>query len=422
MKNSKKIAALLASLGMLAAVSCPASAQSLPAPWQSAAVGDAAPVSVHTSADGAFTSSAAGRDIQDAADAFGFIFQSVTGDVTLTAHVASVPHTNEWAKAGIMLRAGSGADAKNVFLAVTSAHEIAFQHRDATGSATTTIQLSGTAPLWLRLQRVGTQVTAYTSSEGTAWTLVSGATSFLPSAVSAGLASTSHQTGTPGEAVFDHVSVSQPAAQSPEQTITAQVICHGDSLTAGYNASSGLLTATGTTYPGVLARALGPKWRVTNIGTGGWPLGALIGEAPTKVDPLFDPTLKENVLIVFGGTNDLGGGHKSAETAYGELISYCRARRAAHPWRILVVTPPVAAYPSVYPADFDAQMVQYDALIRRNWHSFADGIVDTGADFRLGAPGAEYNPAYFSSHDFTHLTDAGYAIIGQDAAAAVLQR
>ena len=213
------------------------------------------------------------------------------------------------------------------------------------------------------------------------------------------------------------------SAQTPVNQIrpvTAQVVCHGDSLTAGYNASSGLLTATGTTYPGVLARALGPAWRVTNIGTGGWPLGALIGEAPTKVDPLFDPTLKQNVLLVFGGTNDLGGGHRSAQAAFGDLISYCRARRAAHPWRILVVTPPVAAYPGVYPADFDAQMVQYDALIRRNWRYFADGLIDVGADPRLGKPGAERDAAYFSAKDFTHLTDAGYALVGSAAANAVL--
>ena len=111
--------------------------------------------------------------------------------------------------------------------------------------------------------------------------------------------------------------------------------------------------------------------------------------------PLFDPHLAENVLIVFGGTNDLGGSRESAETAFGKLTAYCRARKAAHPWRILVVTPPVAAYPRVYPADFDAQMVQYGALVRRNWRSFADGIVDVQADPRLGAPGAEYNPVYF---------------------------
>ena len=208
------------------------------------------------------------------------------------------------------------------------------------------------------------------------------------------------------------------SAQTPP--VTAQVVCHGDSLTHGYGASSGLGTATGTTYPGVLAAKLGTAWRVTSLGTGGWPLGAMIGEAPQKIDPLFDPHLKQNVLIIFGGTNDLGGGHKSAQTAYGDLISYCRARHAAHPWRILVVTPPVAAYPKVYPPDFDAQMVQYDALIRRNWRSFAEGIVDVASDFRLGAPGAEHNPVYFTG-DFTHLTDAGYAIVGQDAAAAVLR-
>ena len=221
-----------------------------------------------------------------------------------------------------------------------------------------------------------------------------------------------------GAAVFSAVSARPVPAQTPP--VTGQVVCHGDSLTHGYGASSGLGTAMGTTYPGVLARKLGPAWRVTSLGTGGWPLGALIGEAPQKIDPLFDPHLRRNVLIIFGGTNDLGGGHKSAAAAFGELTAYCRARKAAHPWRILVVTPSVAAYPHVYPADFDAQMVQYDALIRRHWRSFADGVVDVGADPRLGAPGAEYNPVYFT-HDFTHLTDAGYAIVGADAAAAVLR-
>jgi len=224
-------------------------------------------------------------------------------------------------------------------------------------------------------------------------------------------------------------------AQTP---IAGQVVCHGDSLTWGANASAGLGvpgalmeqspgppagagTTPATTYPAVLARTLGPAWHVRSVGTGGWNFGPLTGEAPSKIDPLFDPRLAQNVLIIFGGTNDLGGAHESAGTCFRKLVAYCRARKAAHPWRILVVTPPVAAYPGVYPADFDAQMVQYGALIRRDWRSFADGVVDVQADFRLGAPGAEHNPAYFSDKDFTHLTDAGYAIVGRDAAAAVLR-
>ncbi len=233
------------------------------------------------------------------------------------------------------------------------------------------------------------------------------------------------------------------SAQTPP--VTAQVVCHGDSLTWGANASSGLgkpgilreqvsdpsaplpvatadsgpRSATETTYPAVLARALGPTWRVQSLGTGGWTTGLMTSEAPQKIDPLFDPQLTLNVLIIFTGTNNLGGAHQDAATAFSELKAYCLARKAAHPWRILVVTPPMAAYPGVYPADFDAQMVQYDALIRSNWRSFADGIIDVQADPRLGAPGAEHNAVYFSSQDFTHLTDAGYAIVGRDAAAAV---
>ena len=220
--------------------------------------------------------------------------------------------------------------------------------------------------------------------------------------------------------------------------LRGQVVCHGDSLTWGANASSGLGepgtlqehspnapsvpgTPLATTYPADLARMLGPAWQVRSVGTGGWSLDPLTGEAPAKIDPLFNPNLAWNILIIFGGTNDLGGAHETAETAFGKLTAYCRARKAAHPWRILVVTPPVAAYPGVYPADFDAQMVQYDSLIRQNWPLFADGIVDIQADPRLGTPGAEHNPVYFSSADFTHLTDAGYAIVGKDAAAAVLK-
>lgn len=221
------------------------------------------------------------------------------------------------------------------------------------------------------------------------------------------------------------------AIQAPPATM--QVVCHGDSLTWGASASRGqgepgvaveqspdpASAATATTYPAALARLLGPAWRVRSVGTGGWPLDALAGEAPRKIDPLFDPSLKANVLIVFGGTNDLGGHRETVETAYERLRGYCRARKAAHPWRVLVVTPPVAAYPKVYPADFDAKMIRLGALVRQSWRAFADGIVDLQADDRLGMAGSERNPALFDPRDFTHLTDAGYALVARKAADAV---
>jgi lysophospholipase L1-like esterase len=208
-------------------------------------------------------------------------------------------------------------------------------------------------------------------------------------------------------------------ANAQTAPVTGQVVCHGDSLTWGANASSGIGSATGPIYPGVLAEKLGPAWRVTNLGTGGWTISMMTNEASQKVDPLFNPSLKQNVLIIFGGTNDLGGWHQTADTTYQRLVAYCNARKAAHPWKILVITPPMAAYPKVYPDDFDQKMVQYDDLIRKNWRTFADGIIDVQADPRFGVPGAEHNPVYFSAKDFTHLTDTGYKIVGTDAYKAV---
>ena len=53
--------------------------QPLPSPWQSTVVGDAAPSGSASYTNGGFTLSASGADIQDTADAFRFLDQSVTG-------------------------------------------------------------------------------------------------------------------------------------------------------------------------------------------------------------------------------------------------------------------------------------------------------------------------------------------------------
>jgi lysophospholipase L1-like esterase len=202
------------------------------------------------------------------------------------------------------------------------------------------------------------------------------------------------------------------------QTPAAQVICNGDSLTFGSHASKGEGTATGTTYPGVLAMRLGEGWKVTNVGLPGWPTEGISNHAKDHVDPLYDPKLKENVLIIMGGTNNMGIYHQDGAQAYAHVEEYCRARKAAHPWKILIVTLPMAAYPS-YAKDFDAKATTYDTLVRRNWRRFADGVVDLQADPRFGAPGAEFDSRYFDAKDHTHLTDAGYQLVGEAAAKAV---
>ena len=192
-----------------------------PASWQSAVVGDASPAGSTTVSGDAFTVSASGADVQDVADAFRFVDRPAEGNVTITARVASLAGTNAWAKAGVMIRAGLGADAPNAFLAVTPGHGITFQQRGAAGGGTETTPVSdtATAPVWLRLQRVGPRILGLISADGTDWTQVGAATVPLPSTVFVGMALTSHESGTLGSAVFDGAAVGRPRA--PEAGATA---------------------------------------------------------------------------------------------------------------------------------------------------------------------------------------------------------
>ena len=62
-----------------------------------------------------------------------------------------------------------------------------------------------TAPNWVKLERLGTTINAYASSDGTTWTLVGSDTIGMTASVYVGLAVSSHTT-TAAQATFDNVS------------------------------------------------------------------------------------------------------------------------------------------------------------------------------------------------------------------------
>ena len=181
----------------------------VPPPWQAADIGVGILPGTSSAENGAFTVTGAGGDVQNTSDSFRFVYQPTQGDMTLTAHVASLTNTAPWAKAGIMIREGVGAGAKNAFLAVTPENGVTFQSRESTGQATQTEDSPGvSAPMWLRIRRAGGILTAFRSDNGINWIPV-GLPRAVPlsAAVFAGLALTSHQEGTLGKAVFDQVTL-----------------------------------------------------------------------------------------------------------------------------------------------------------------------------------------------------------------------
>ncbi|HYC69752.1 MAG TPA: Calx-beta domain-containing protein [Opitutaceae bacterium] len=147
-----------------------------------------------TAEDQAMTVAARGADIWGAADDGVFVNRTVGVDGAMTVRIDSLTNTHAFAKAGVMVRGGTAANAANVFLAVTPSAGVTFQARSTPGGGTVELRRGWgvTAPVWLRLARTGDQFTAQYSTNGTAWTSLGTQVVALPRAAQAGVAVSSH--------------------------------------------------------------------------------------------------------------------------------------------------------------------------------------------------------------------------------------
>jgi regulation of enolase protein 1 (concanavalin A-like superfamily) len=141
---------------------------------------------------GAATVSGSGADIWGRADEFHFVYRTLRGDGAIVARVSSIVSADAWAKAGVMIRANTTADAAHGFMIVSRGSGLAFQRRRAAGGVTTSTAASGAAPRWVKLSRTGDVLSAYWSNDGAAWTLVGRDTVVMSPEVLVGLAVTGH--------------------------------------------------------------------------------------------------------------------------------------------------------------------------------------------------------------------------------------
>ena len=180
-----------------------------PIAWANALVG---PVGVPGSSqfDGTtHTLSASGIDIWDTSDSFRYTYQTLPGNGSIVARVASLAGPNEWTKAGVMIRASLSPGSAHGFVLLSRDFGLAFQRRTTEGGMSThTSGSAGTAPQWVCLTRNGQVVTASTSVDGVTWTDFGSDTLAIGTGpVLVGLAVTSHDDGAVATATFDSVSV-----------------------------------------------------------------------------------------------------------------------------------------------------------------------------------------------------------------------
>jgi hypothetical protein len=157
-----------------------------------------------------------GEDIYQTTDEFNFVYKRLTGDGSITIRIDSIQYTNEWAKAGVMIRSSLEPLAQQVDMVGAPSNRVEWMYRATTGGTTTandtgidTIEF----PHWVRIRRQGNTFIGEHSTDGVNWTTTtpgdpssSSTTIQMPNTVYIGLVVTSHVSDETCQAEFSEVS------------------------------------------------------------------------------------------------------------------------------------------------------------------------------------------------------------------------
>lgn len=191
-------------------------ASTLPSPWQTVDVGSVAVAGSGTYSNGTFTVAGSGAGITGSADAFRFVYQPISGDAEIIAQVTGVQNNNTGSLAGVMIRNGLTAGAREALVGLTAGNTITYRRRTSTnGITSSTSGGSGTAPYFVRLRRQGSTFTAFRSSDGSSWTQFGQNTISMSSNVYVGLAVTNSQNTALNTSTFAYVSAGASVDSTP---------------------------------------------------------------------------------------------------------------------------------------------------------------------------------------------------------------
>ncbi len=119
-----------------------------------------------------------------------------------------------------MIRSSLTANAAHGFALASAGKGVAFQRRlQSGGSSTNTSGPNVVPPRWVRLARVGSQVSAYSSADGSTWSLIDSSTVSLGATAYVGIATTSHNASAATTATVSQVSVMPTSLPAPQQDI-----------------------------------------------------------------------------------------------------------------------------------------------------------------------------------------------------------
>jgi lysophospholipase L1-like esterase len=190
------------------------------------------------------------------------------------------------------------------------------------------------------------------------------------------------------------------------------IVCDGDSMTAGFDST------VWDSYPLKLALLYPASQMVSvvNVGTSGETLADMLADADDEVDPCYDARKGNNYTVIWGGTNDMylgPGGDFTGQGAYDRLATYCQARQAVGE-KVIVLTCLPRNNPEL-PGGYQTERNTFNSLIRANWSTFADALVDVAADSRLD----DYSDLTYFKLDMVHLNATGRGVVAALVKAAL---
>ncbi len=159
---------------------------------------------------GTYTMTASGADIWTESDEFHYAYKTLAGVGSMIAKVESIDNTNNWAKAGVMIRESLDPGSVHATMVVTPAQGVSFQRRPMTGAASTSANSTAgdeVAPYWIKIERdIAGNFSAYHSTNGSTWQKQGASENItMGSNVYIGLAVTSHDAALTCQAVFTNV-------------------------------------------------------------------------------------------------------------------------------------------------------------------------------------------------------------------------
>ena len=212
-----------------------------PGGWSCQDIGNPNVASSDLLKSGTWTVISGGGDIWATGDQFHFDYKTVLGNTSVSVQVRSQSYSDPWAKAGVMLRGDVGPGAAFYDALVTPSNGVVVQYRSPKGVlAAEASNVTGAVPLFLRVSRVGSTFSAYTSADGAHWSLIQDSTvtlKALSGPVLAGLAVTAHNLIDAGTVTYRAVSIAAaqfatvtptPMATKPARTPTP--VTHGKTI------------------------------------------------------------------------------------------------------------------------------------------------------------------------------------------------